>query len=140
MKKYALILVLALAAGACATLSQDYKQGFKAETNQRYELAVEYYQRAALASPNDAVYRLALVRARASASLFYLQTARNLVAQNKRKEAEVDYKKALAFDPLNRAAADELKVLIAPPPKAEKNGQEKLEGPVRLKGPARRST
>jgi general secretion pathway protein D len=134
MKKYALILVLALAAGACATLSQDYKQGFKAETNQRYELAVEYYQRAALASPNDAVYRLALVRARASASLFYLQTARNLVAQNKRKEAEVDYKKALAFDPLNRAAADELKVLIAPPPKAEKNGQEKLEGPVRLKG------
>ncbi|MCJ7484781.1 MAG: cohesin domain-containing protein, partial [Candidatus Aminicenantes bacterium] len=31
-------------------------------------------------------------------------------------------------------AADELKALMAPPPKAEKNGQEKLEGPVRLKG------
>jgi len=134
MKKYALILVLALAAGACATLSQDYKQGVEAEMNQKYDKAVEYYQQAALAHPNDSVYRLALVRARASASLFYLQTARNLVAQNKRKEAEVDYKKALAFDPLNRAAADELKALIAPPPKAEKNGQEKLEGPVRLKG------
>jgi len=134
MKKYALILVLALAAGACATLSQDYKQGVEAEMNQKYDKAVEHYQQAALAHPNDSVYRLALVRARASASLFYLQTARNLVAQNKRKEAEVDYKKALAFDPLNRAAADELKALIAPPPKAEKNGQEKLEGPVRLKG------
>jgi len=134
MKKYALILVLTLAAGACATLSPDYKQGVKAEMNQRYDQAVDYYQKAALGHPNDAVYRLALVRARASASLFYTQMARSLVAQNKRKEAEVDYKKALFFDPLNRAAADELKALMAPPPKAEKNGQEKLEGPVRLKG------
>jgi general secretion pathway protein D len=134
MKKYALILVLAMAAGACATLSQDYKQGVEAEMNQKYDQAVNYYQKAALGHPNDAVYRLALVRARSSASLFYLHTARSLVAQNKRKEAEVDYKKALFFDPLNRAAADELRALIAPPPKAEKTNQEKLEGPVRLKG------
>jgi general secretion pathway protein D len=134
MKKYALILALALAAGACATLSPDYKQGVKAEMNQRYDQAVDYYQKAALEHPNEAVYRLALVRARASASLFYTQLARSLVAQNKRKEAEVDYKKALFFDPLNRAAADELKALMAPPPKAEKNGQGKLEGPVSLKG------
>ncbi len=134
MKKYALILVLAMAAGACATLSYDYKQGVEAEMNQKYDQAVKYYQQAALDHPNDAVYRLALVRARASASLFYIQTARSLVAQNKRKEAEVDYKKALFFDPLNRAAADELRALIAPPPKAEKVAPEKLEGPVRLKG------
>jgi len=134
MKKYALILVLAMAAGACATLSYDYKQGVEAEMNQKYDQAVNYYQKAALGHPNDAVYRLALVRARSSASLFYLHTARSLVAQNKRKEAEVDYKKALFFDPLNRAAADELKALLAPPPKAEKTNQEKLEGPVRLKG------
>ena len=134
MKKYALILVLAMVAGACATLSYDYKQGVEAEMNQKYDQAVRYYQKAALDHPNDAVYRLALVRARSSASLFYLHTARSLVAQNKRKEAELDYKKALFYDPLNRAAADELRALIAPPPKAEKSGQEKLEGPVRLKG------
>jgi len=134
MKRYALILVLAMAAGACATLSPDYKQGIKAEMNQRYDQAVDYYQKAALNHPNDAAYRLALVRARASASLFYIQTARTLVAQNKRMEAEVDYKKALFFDPLNRAAAEELKALIAPPPKTEKSVPEKLEGPVRLKG------
>ncbi|OGD23779.1 MAG: hypothetical protein A2Y70_01105 [Candidatus Aminicenantes bacterium RBG_13_64_14] len=134
MKKYALILVLAMAAGGCATLSYDYKQGVEAEMNQKYDQAVNYYQKAALDHPNDAVYRLALFRARSSASLFYIQTARSLVAQNKRKEAEVDYKKALFFDPFNRAAADELRALIAPPPKAEKSSPEKLEGPVRLKG------
>jgi len=134
MKKYALILVLAMAAGACATLSQDYKQGVEAEMNQKYDQAIKDYQQAALDDPNNAVYRLALVRAKLSASLFSLHTARSLVAQNKRKEAEVEYKKALFYDPLNRAAADELKALIAPPPKAEKANQEKLEGPVRLKG------
>ena len=134
MNKYALILVLALAAGACATLSREYRQGVEAEMNQKYDQAIKDYQQAALDDPNNAVYRLALVRAKLSASLFSLHTARSLVAQNKRKEAEVDYKKALFFDPLNRPAADELKALIAPPPKAEKNGQEKLEGPVRLKG------
>jgi general secretion pathway protein D len=134
MNKYALILVLALAAGACATLSREYRQGVEAEMNQKYDQAIKDYQQAALDDPNNAVYRLALVRAKLSASLFSLHTARSLVAQNKRKEAEVEYKKALFFDPLNRAAADELKALIAPPPKAEKTNQEKLEGPVRLKG------
>jgi general secretion pathway protein D len=134
MNKYALILVLALAAGACATLSREYRQGVEAEMNQKYDQAIKDYQQAALDDPNNAVYRLALVRAKLSASLFSLHTARSLVAQNKRKEAEVEYKKALFYDPLNRAAADELKALIAPPPKAEKTTQEKLEGPIRLKG------
>ena len=134
MNKYALILVLALAAVACATLSREYRQGVEAEMNQKYDQAIKDYQQAALDDPNNAVYRLALVRAKLSASLFSLHTARSLVSQNKRKEAEVEYKKALFFDPLNRAAADELKALIAPPPKAEKTNQEKLEGPVRLKG------
>ncbi len=134
MKKYALILVLALAAGACQTLSMDYRQGVKAEMNQKYEEAVQFYQKAALNHPNDSVYRLALVRARASAGLFFVQTARSLVAQNKRKEAELNYKKALFFDPRNFKAAEELQALLAPPPKSGKSVQEKLEGPVRLKG------
>ena len=134
MKKTALILVLAFAAGACATLSQEYRQGAKAEMNQQYDLAVKYYQEAALQNPKESVYRLALVRARVSASLFYLQMARSLAAQGKKDEAESVYKKSLFFDPQNRPAADELRALIAPPPKADKAAVERLEGPVRLKG------
>jgi general secretion pathway protein D len=134
MKKYALILILALAAGACSTLSYDYRLGVKAEMNQKYEEAVKFYQKAALDHPNDSVYRLALFRARTSASLFFLQTARNLVAQNKKKEAELNYQKALFFNPNDFASAEELRALLAPPPKNGKPAQEKLEGPVRLKG------
>jgi general secretion pathway protein D len=133
MKKIVLILALALAAGACQTISPDYQQGIKAEMNRNYDEAIQYYQKAALAHPNDSAYRLALFRARASATLFYLQSARQLVAQNKKKEAEVNYRKALLFDPQNFQASRELQALLAPPAAKEKNG-EKLEGPVRLKG------
>lgn len=133
MKKTVLILALVVAAGACQTLSVDYRQGIKAEMNQNYEEAVAQYQKAALAHPNEPVYRLALVRSRSLASLFFLHDARTLVAQNKKKEAEISYNKSIFFDPQNFAAASELKALLAPPEKPAKNG-EKLEGPVRLKG------
>jgi general secretion pathway protein D len=135
MKRNALvpILVLVLAAGACQTLSLDYRQGVQAEMNQNFEEAVRQYQKAALEHPNDSTYRIALFRARASASLYYFQEARTFASQNKRKEAELSYQKALFFDPKNYRAAAELKALLAPPEKAVKNG-DKLEGPVRLKG------
>jgi general secretion pathway protein D len=134
MKKYALILVLSMVAAACATLSYDYRLGAQAEMNQQFETAIKHYQKAALDNPDESVYRLALLRARASASFYYLHLARSLVAQGKKQEAEADYKKCLFFDPFNRMAIDELKALTAPPPKAEKAAPEKLEGPVRLKG------
>jgi len=135
MTKRALILtlVLILTAGACQTLSWNYRQGLRAEMNQNYEQAVAEYQKAALDHPNEPTYRLALVRARASASLFFLQSARTLVAQNKKKEAELSYQKSLFFDPRNHIAAAELEALLAPPAKPVK-AAERLEGPVRLKG------
>jgi general secretion pathway protein D len=135
MKKSAFILILTvvLAAGACQTLSLDYRQGVKAEMNQNYEEAIKQYQKAALDHPNEEVYRMALLRARLSASLYYLESARRLVAQNKKKEAEVSYRKVLMFDPQNVRAATELQALLAPPEKPAKPS-ERLEGPVRLKG------
>ncbi|MGZ5487171.1 MAG: secretin N-terminal domain-containing protein [Candidatus Aminicenantales bacterium] len=133
MKRKALILILVFAAAGCVTLSTDYRQGVKSEMNQNYEEAVRQYQKAALDHPNEPVYRTALVRARTMACLFYLHEGRTLVAQNKRKEAELSYRKCLIFDPQNAMAANELRALLAPPAKAAKSG-EKLEGPVRLKG------
>jgi len=84
MKKLVPIVILVLAVAGCKTLSMNYRQGAEAEMNQKYEEAVQYYQKAALDNPNESVYRVALVRARTSASLYFLQQARTLVAQNKR--------------------------------------------------------
>ncbi|HPW17918.1 MAG TPA: secretin N-terminal domain-containing protein [Candidatus Aminicenantes bacterium] len=133
MRKLVTVLALAALAAGCRTLSLNYRQGAAAEMNQKYEEAVQYYQKAALDNPKEPVYRVALVRARTAASLFFLQQARTLVAQNKRKEAEVNYQKALVFDPQNYRAAAELKALTAPPEKPRPGG-ERIEGPVQLKG------
>ena len=133
MKRTALILILVLAAAGCSTLTLDYRQGVKAEMNQNYDEAVRQYQKAALEHPNEPVYRLALVRARTLAGLFYLHEARTLAAQNKKTEAEISYRKCLAFDPQNAMAAAELKALMSPPAKAKPAGPFEA-GPVRLKG------
>jgi len=134
MRKPALIAILALiiAAGACQTLSLDYRQGVQAEMNRNYDEAIRQYQKAALEHPNESVYRLALVRARLAGSLFYLHEARTLVQQNKKKEAEASYRRCLAIDPQNFMAATELQALLAPPKPAKP--ADRIEGPVRLKG------
>lgn len=133
MKRTAFALVLIFAVAGCTTLSLDYRQGVKAEMARNYDEAVRQYQKAALGHPNEPVYRLALVRARAMASLYYLAEARQLVSQNKKKEAEASYRKVLAFDSQNAMAAAELKALTAPPEKPKPSPR--IEGgPVRLKG------
>lgn len=133
MKRTALVLILVLTVAGCAPLSLDYRQGVRAEMSRNYDEAVQQYQKAALEHPNEPAYRMALVRARALASLHYLHEARLLVSQNKKTEAEAAYRKVLVFDPQNHMAAAELKALTAPPEKP-KPGQRIEGGPVRLKG------
>ena len=144
MKRIAVVLVLALGAASCATLTDDYKQGSRnlhheyrmgaqAELNRDFEKAVGHYEKATLADPREPVYRLALMRARAATSLRNLQLARNLAAQGDKANAETAYKKALAFDPSNRALIEELRAFLAPAPKPDKAAQERLEGPVTLR-------
>ncbi len=143
MKRIAIVLVLALCAAACTTLSEDYRQGprtlsrdyrmgVQAELNRNYEQAAMYFERAALAKPREPVYRMALTRARAAASLQNLQLARRLAFEGKKAEAEAAYRKALSYDPGNRAIAEELRTFLAPP-KPDRPAPERLEGPVQLK-------
>ncbi|MCK7527595.1 MAG: hypothetical protein MZV64_63295 [Ignavibacteriales bacterium] len=47
--------------GPCRTISLDYQQGLQAEMNKNYDEAIQSYQKAALAHPNESAYRLALV-------------------------------------------------------------------------------
>jgi general secretion pathway protein D len=133
MKKIAYFLVLAMIAGGCATLSPNYRLGTVAEMNKQYDLAIEYYQKAALENPKESVYRLSLLRVKAAASLAHLRNARTLASLGKKKEAEAEYAASLSYDPSNKAIAAEMKALEAPAPKPEKPGTVP-EPPVRLKG------
>jgi general secretion pathway protein D len=121
--------------GACLVFSPAYKVGIEAELNRQWDEAIVAYERAALENPKEPVYRLALFRTKAAASLVSLQTARTLAAAGKKDEAAAAYRKSLTYDPLNRQAAEELAVLTAPPPKETKPKVSPYEPPVKLKVP-----
>ncbi len=133
MKKIALILIAALAAAACVTFSPYYKQGSQAEMNKQFEEAIALYEKAALENPKEPVYRLALERARISASLFHLQEARRLVAKGQREAAAAEYGKALALNPRDTQTALEARQMTVEPPREEPK-PEKIEFPIKLKG------
>jgi general secretion pathway protein D len=135
MKKSLSAALACLTLGACLTFSPLYKAGVKAEINRQYDEAIAAYERAALENPKEPVYRLALFRTKATASLVLLQKARTLAAAGKKDEAVAAYQKSLTYDPLNRQAADELAVLTAPPPKETKPKVSPYEPPVKLRVP-----
>lgn len=134
MKKTAvIIIILVLALSGCTILNPSYKLGTEASINKNWDEAVEHYERAVLEDPENSVYRLALFRAKIAASLFYLQEARKLAAQQKKEEALVAYEKALAYDPANRAIADEVRLLTGEKVEEKKPEEIKIEPPVKLK-------
>ncbi len=136
MKKISLVLILILLAGGCATFSRNYHLGTQAEINKRWEEAVRYYEKAALENPREPVYRVALLRAKVAASLYYLQEARKLAAAGKIEEAKKAYNQALAYDPQNRAIMMEAISLTQENVQPKKPEEIKVEYPVKIKAPA----
>jgi general secretion pathway protein D len=134
MKKIAVILALALALTGCASISRSYRLGTAAEMNKQYDMAIKYYEQASLENPKESVYRLALFRVKASASLYHLRNARTMAAQGNKKDARAEYGLALAYDPGSRTIAAELRALDAPAVKPAKPAAEMPGAPVKLKG------
>jgi general secretion pathway protein D len=134
MKKAAALIMIMGALWGCAVLSRSYRQGNAAEINKQWDEAIKNYELAALENPGEAVYRLALMRAKASAGLFHVQQARTLAGQGKTEEAVSEVRKALSYDPQNRFYADELAALTREPAKKTEPAAEKgIEAPFKLK-------
>jgi len=127
------VLLLALGLAACVTVSPQYRLGARAEIGGQWEEAIRYYQKASLENPKNPIYRAALERARFGASLFYLQQARLLVAQDKREEAKASYAKAMEYNPRDAMIAYEAQKALAEGPKEAERKPSKIEFPIKLK-------
>jgi len=122
---------------ACTTFSPAYKLGNQAEINKNYDEAIKYYEQALIERPKEAVYRLALFRAKASAALNSAEKARKLLAEGKKDEALAEYKKALFYDQTNRLILEEYRAAAGVKPKPEEKPREiVVEQQVKLKVPA----
>jgi tetratricopeptide (TPR) repeat protein len=131
MKKIAILAMIASTIWSCSIISQNYKLGTEAALNKNWDEAIKYYERAAQEDSNSPVYRLALFRAKISASYTHLHEARKLAYQGRKEEALVEYEKALSYDPCNRAIAEEVRNLTKE--EAEEEKQEIAVGrPIKL--------
>ncbi len=129
-----LVIIMALSLWGCVSFGQHYyKLGSQAEMNKEWDEAIRYYEQAVQENPREYGFKLALTRARFSASLFQLQEARRLVAQGDKEGAFKAYEKALAYDPRNRAIVEEMRRFLQKPVPSEEPEPVKLEYPVKLK-------
>ena len=136
MKKTAVIMAMAIMifSAGCATFSRSYKLGVNAEMNRDYEGAVRHFQKASADDPKNSAYRVAFTRARSMASIQFLQKARVLSAQHKKDEAIAAYRKALYYDPMNRAVMEEMRSLDRPAPAPAKAAAGlSMQGPLSLR-------
>lgn len=109
MKKITFVFVIVSVLWSCSTISPHYKSGFEAAINKDWDKAVELYEKAVLEDPESSVYRLALYRAKISASYSHLYIARNLAAEGKKEEALKEYELAFSYDTTNLKIYEEAK-------------------------------
>jgi general secretion pathway protein D len=95
-----LLLVLLLTIPVLADqASSAYDRGRKAEQDQNYEQAYEYYSQAYQLKPKEVRYRMAYDRARFEAAAAAVKRGQALRAQDKLQEAIAQFQRAMEIDP-----------------------------------------
>jgi general secretion pathway protein D len=114
--RVALALLLVLLIGLPAPLGAKskkgeklHKQGVAAESAQKWDEAMSFYEQALATDPADASYIMALRRVRFQAGMAHVNAGQKLRAQGKLEEALKEFEKASAIDPANPAVDTELK-------------------------------
>lgn len=126
------MLIVIMTLWGCVTFSRTYKLGVEAAMNKNWDEAVEFYEKAYAENPKNSVYRMAMQRAKVSASLFHLYSARRFAALDQTEEALKEYEKSLSYN-YSRLVADEAKIFSVGPLEEEKPEEIHIEPPVKLK-------
>src|ERR1700724_1742060 len=93
-----LISTAVLLAG-CPKSHQDTNSGAKPEAVQDYDTALDYYNKALQASPNNTEYKLKAARARFEAAQWHVDQGRRLREQSNLELAIGEFRKALMIAP-----------------------------------------
>ena len=93
----------------CPRASQETNAGQKAEALNDYDTALDYYNKALQASPNNTEYKLKAARARFEAGTWHVDQGRRFREQNNLDLALAEFRKASMIDPSSAVAQQELK-------------------------------
>lgn len=103
-----MLLVLSVSLPVCADqASSAYKQGVKAESENKYDEAFQAYSQAHALKPRDAKYFTAYTRVRFYAAMEHIKNAQALRGSGKLPEAAVEFQKAADIDHTNFVAKEE---------------------------------
>ena len=105
------LALVALALGSGCAAHWAYRQGETASANGDWDLAVARYTKAIEKDPDNIGYKIALENARIQASRFHYDKARKHIAASDFEKAAEELEIASKYDPANRSAADDLKLL-----------------------------
>ncbi|HKV24351.1 MAG TPA: hypothetical protein VJN93_07145 [Candidatus Acidoferrum sp.] len=140
-----LCLGICLFAAGCPKGNSDYSKGRKAETLQDYDAALQYYQKALKADPNNAAYKIRLNQTRFEAGEMHINLGVKQRENGDLQAAAAQFQRAQIVDPSSAVATQELKKtldLIAqqthandgtPPPPHEQDLDGFASGPPQLK-------
>ncbi|HDJ22696.1 MAG TPA: hypothetical protein ENF17_02235 [Candidatus Aminicenantes bacterium] len=133
MRKALSLIILTSFLVGCTTFSLNYRRGTEAAMAQKWDEAVDFYQRAVLENPKNSIYRLALLRAQTSASRYHWIQGKKLAREGKKEEAIAELEKALMYDPTNQLLLRDLQELTGSVPvKTPEEESTPLEQPVQL--------
>ena len=104
-----LIATTVLFAG-CAKGNHQYNAGAKAESVHDYDTALDQYNKALQAEPNNTEYKLKAARARFEAGQWHVDQGRRLRDQSNLELALMEFRKAAMIDPSSVVATQEIKV------------------------------
>lgn len=100
-------------AAGCPKGQTDYAKGRKAETLQDYDAALNFYEKALKADPNNAGYKIRLGQTRFEASEMHVKEGLRLKGVGDLQGAAAQFQRASTIDPSSPIAADELRKTLA---------------------------
>ena len=103
-----LALLVALSFAACSGSPAAFKKGGEAAKRQRWDEAVQYYERALREEPDNVEYRIALTQARAAAARAHLRQARENEENLDWARAISELELAIRYDPTHPYVQEEL--------------------------------
>jgi len=107
-----LLLIVAVLVAGCSKGNQQFKAGTKAESLNDYDTALENYNKALRADPNNTEFKLKAARARFEASTWHVDQGRRLRAQGNLELALAEFRKAQMIDPSSAVAEQEVKATM----------------------------
>jgi general secretion pathway protein D len=103
----ALLALGVLLLSGCPQGNLEFKAGRKAESVNDYDTALDHYNKALKAEPNNTEYKLRVAQARFQAGQYHVDQGRKLREQSNLQLALAEFQKAMLIDPSSSVAAQE---------------------------------